>query len=235
VTVESVVAAPNPYRRTLLRQERSVNTRRALVRAAAQLWAERGYNETTVEDVCVAAGVGRSTYYLHFESKEQLLMEFAYATARGVAADVEAAVPRGSLDDEVTAFVHGLVPRMEATSRTVAVTVLRHVAMRSVTARESTSDQILFDDVLTRIVRDAQERGEVRAEVDAGDVGEVLSGTVLDALQRWAGGNTERTLRQSLELRFDLVLAGIRTGGPRAGGVRLTPRARKRHAARRGE
>lgn len=213
MTVDSPVAAPNPYRRTLLRQERSVNTRRALVRAAAQLWAERGYNETTVEDVCVAAGVGRSTYYLHFESKEQLLMEFAYATARGVAADVEAAVPGGSLDDEVAAFVHGLVPRMEATPRTVAVTVLRHVSMRSVTARETPPDQILFDDVLTRMVRDGQDRGEVRADVDAGDVGEVLSGAVLDALQRWASGGSERTLRQSLELRFDLVLAGIRTAG----------------------
>jgi AcrR family transcriptional regulator len=215
VAVDSSVAAPaNPSGRSLLRQERSVNTRRALVRAAGVLWAERGYNETTVEDVCVAAGVGRSTYYLHFESKEQLLMEFAFATARGVAADVESAAGQcGSIDDEVAAFVSGLVPRMEATPRTVAVTVLRHVSMRSVAARETSPDQILFDDVLTRMVRAGQGRGEVRADVDAEAVGEVLAGTVLDALQRWAGGNTERTLRQSLELRFELVLAGLRTGG----------------------
>jgi hypothetical protein len=102
---------------------------------------------------------------------------------------------------------------MEATPRTVAVTVLRHVSMRSVTARETTPDQILFDEVLTRMVRAGQGRGEVRADVDAEAVGEVLAGAVLDALQRWAGGNIERTLRQSLELRFELVLAGLRTAG----------------------
>lgn len=228
MTVGSPVTAPNPYRRALLRQERSVNTRQALLRAAARVWAERGYNETTVEDVCVAAGVGRSTYYLHFESKEQLLMEFAFATARGVAADVEAVAPPGSLGspgplgDEVAAFVQALVLRMEATPRTIAVTVLRHVSMRTVTARETTPDQVLFDDVLTRIVRDAQRRGEIRTDVDPRQVGEVLSGTVLDALQRWAGGNDEGTLRPSLEVRFDLVLAGLRLAdaGSREGGGR---------------
>ena len=57
---------PQPYRRSLLRQERSQNTRRSILRSAAGLWAERDFDSTTVEDICAAAGVGRSTYYLYF-------------------------------------------------------------------------------------------------------------------------------------------------------------------------
>ena len=68
-----------------------MRTRRAIVRAAAQLWTERGYDETTIEEICAAAGVGRSTYYLYFDSKERLLIELSIATAGGVAADVDAA------------------------------------------------------------------------------------------------------------------------------------------------
>ena len=64
-------ANPNPYRRSLLRREVSLDTRRKLVHAAGQLRSEGGYESTTVEEICSAAGVGRTTYYLYFESKEQ--------------------------------------------------------------------------------------------------------------------------------------------------------------------
>jgi AcrR family transcriptional regulator len=207
VEVQPTVA--NPYRRTLLRQERSVNTRRAIMRAAADVWAEKGYNDTTVEDLCNAAGIGRSTYYLHFESKERLLVEFALATAEGVNSDVDDAVRHGSFEDEIEAFVEGLASRMEHTPRSLAVTIMRQVALNSVAAPELGRDQILFDDVLSRIVRDGQQQGKIRPDIVPTDVGEVMAGMVVDALQRWAAGDADRTLRESLDLRIALVLQGI--------------------------
>ncbi|MFI4990237.1 MAG: TetR/AcrR family transcriptional regulator [Solirubrobacterales bacterium] len=49
--------------------------RRALIeRAAARLFAERGYETTTVEDICAAAGVSKPMLYRHFESKRDLCM-----------------------------------------------------------------------------------------------------------------------------------------------------------------
>jgi AcrR family transcriptional regulator len=200
----------DPYRRALLRQERSVNTRKALVRAARKLWAEKDYSDTTVEDLCEVAGVGRSTFYLYFDSKERLLIELALATARGVATDVEMTAPQSTLDDRIAAFIDGLTRRMERTSRSLARNVMRQVSMSNVTARQSANSEILFDDVLSSIVLDAQQRGEVRSDVDAADIGEVTAGMILDALERWAGGDDRRSLRQSLELRLGLLLDAVR-------------------------
>ena len=188
-----------------------MNTRRAIVRAACTLWAEKGYAETTVEDLCEVAGVGRSTFYLYFESKERLLIELALATARGVAADVETTAPDSTIDERVRAFIDGLARRMERTPRGLAKIVMRQVSMSAVTSRQTASGDILFDDVLAAIVRDGQGRGEVQSNVDATDIGEVMAGMILDALERWAGGDNKRTLRQSLELRLSLLLTAIRT------------------------
>jgi AcrR family transcriptional regulator len=41
-----------------------------LVRAAVELFSERGYDETTVDDVAAAAGVGRRTFFRYFRGKE---------------------------------------------------------------------------------------------------------------------------------------------------------------------
>jgi AcrR family transcriptional regulator len=211
VTKADVSPSGDPYRRVLLRQKRSINTRNAIVRAARQLWAEKGYAETTVDDLCELAGVGRSTYYLHFESKERLLTELALATARGVADDVGTTAPDATLDERVAAFIDGLTRRMERTPRTLVQIVMRQVSMNTVTSRQSASGDILFDDVLAGIVRDAQERGEVQPSIDPTDIGEVMAGMILDALERWAAGDAKHTLRQSLDLRLGLLVTAIRT------------------------
>jgi AcrR family transcriptional regulator len=202
---------PQPYRRSLLRQERSLNTRRSILRAAARLWAEQDYDTTTVEDICAAAGIGRSTYYLYFESKERLLVELAVATASGVATDVDNRVDVETIDAALRVFIDGLVRRMEEVPRSLAALVMRRVASGNVSPRPAPGNPILFDDILAGILRDGQRRGEVRQDLDSREAGEALAGMTLDALERWAGGGTGRTLRQALEFRLLVFLDALRT------------------------
>lgn len=51
---------------------RVVRTRRALQHAFMSLIVEKGYDRTSIQDVCDAANVGRSTFYLHYDSKDEL-------------------------------------------------------------------------------------------------------------------------------------------------------------------
>lgn len=49
-------------------------TRQLLQNALSELILEKGYESVTVQDVIDRANVGRSTFYAHFEDKEQLLL-----------------------------------------------------------------------------------------------------------------------------------------------------------------
>jgi AcrR family transcriptional regulator len=49
-------------------------TRRALRAALVELILERGWDALSVQDVCDRADVGRSTFYVHFADKEELLV-----------------------------------------------------------------------------------------------------------------------------------------------------------------
>ena len=49
-------------------------TRRTLHAALVDLILERGWDRVSVVDVCMRAGVGRSTFYLHYADKEDLLI-----------------------------------------------------------------------------------------------------------------------------------------------------------------
>lgn len=58
-----------------MREDRRVaRTRRTLRESLVTLILERGWDDVSVQDVCRHADVGRSTFYVHFADKEELLL-----------------------------------------------------------------------------------------------------------------------------------------------------------------
>jgi len=50
-----------------------VTSRAALERLAFELFAQKGFDETTVDDIAGAAGIGRRTFFRYFSSKNDLV------------------------------------------------------------------------------------------------------------------------------------------------------------------
>jgi AcrR family transcriptional regulator len=79
--MQSVQAVKRSYR-SPVRVARALETRRAIVDAAARLFAEHGYVTTSVDAIAAAAGVGRATVFAIFGGKPALL-KAAYDAAFG--------------------------------------------------------------------------------------------------------------------------------------------------------
>ncbi|GAA4288226.1 hypothetical protein GCM10022262_25860 [Georgenia daeguensis] len=50
-------------------------TRRLLLEKALELFEAKGYFATTIDDIAAAAGTTRTTFYMHFASKAQLMQD----------------------------------------------------------------------------------------------------------------------------------------------------------------
>lgn len=61
------------------READEAGTRRALQEAARRLFAERGFEKTTVRDIVQAAGVTEETFYRYFSGKQELILDDALA------------------------------------------------------------------------------------------------------------------------------------------------------------
>jgi AcrR family transcriptional regulator len=68
---------------------RARRTRRFLKEALFALILEKGYDAVTIEDITQRADLGRTTFYLHYRDKEELLLESIDA----IAADLIAHLP----------------------------------------------------------------------------------------------------------------------------------------------
>ncbi len=70
-----------------------LSARERLVEAAFGLFDEHGFDETTVEDIAARAGVGRTTFFRHYRSKEAVIFPVHDELLEAIAARLEAAAP----------------------------------------------------------------------------------------------------------------------------------------------
>jgi len=77
----------------------AAETRQRLLRAAADVFAERGYDGTRVADIAAAAGVSNGALYAHFGSKAELLVGALREHRHRMMADLFAADPDRSIAD----------------------------------------------------------------------------------------------------------------------------------------
>ena len=59
-----------------LRETKKKKTRRAIINAAVKLFSEKGYENTSIEELARAAGVGKGTIYGYFQAKNEIFLAF---------------------------------------------------------------------------------------------------------------------------------------------------------------
>jgi AcrR family transcriptional regulator len=124
---------PPTTRHATRRQESAAYTRQLILDAAAELFAERGYSATTVQDVAARAGVALATVYTSVGGKPTLATELIMAAATAPEA-AEALADIAAATDPVT--VLGLVARGTRLVNERAGAVVEVMVSASVTVPE---------------------------------------------------------------------------------------------------
>jgi AcrR family transcriptional regulator len=89
-------------KKRLTREEKKAATRRALLDAAARVFARKGLQGATVEEISEDAGFSRGAFYSHFTTKEEILLEVIQERAtQQMTAIAEAFQQDGALEERL--------------------------------------------------------------------------------------------------------------------------------------
>jgi AcrR family transcriptional regulator len=87
----------------------ATQTRARLLQAAAEVFADRGYDGTRVADIASAAGVSNGALYAHFGSKAELLVAALHTHGRRLLSEMLAADPERSVTEILLHIGQGLL------------------------------------------------------------------------------------------------------------------------------
>jgi len=139
--------------------------RDAIWTAAIDLFTEKGFEQTTVDDIVHAAGSSRRTFFRYFESKRDLMAQPVASYGDALAKAIDACPAKSSPAEMFREVVVGVAQRTVSDSRTRKV---MEVAARYPAAREAQVSRIaeLQDRVAAAFARRC--RDEVTAHALAG-------------------------------------------------------------------
>ena len=190
------------------RERRSADIRERLFRSALHLFAQKGFAETTVEDITKAADVGKGTFFNYFPSKDHILLAFS---------DMQLAKLEQSINGLVTSqqplreFMRGLVLRMteEPLRNPGMIRALLLGYLSSNPVREAMiNKQNRAHALHKQMVEIGQERGEIRKDLPAAEIAHVFRQTILGTLLIWSVTG-DASLRDRIDSALQMIWTGI--------------------------
>ena len=192
-----------------MRERKQRATRERLLTAAQTLLADRGYDRTTMDDIAAEADVSRATAFNYFPRKEELLLALV-ERRRSVIVDLLAREQPGAADvaDRLHRVFTNLCNAFDTDTAGHRAITRSWVQAGGPLLPDAIATAAIFADTL----RDAQARGQLRADIDPDSAGRVLLDAYLGAIIGWAAGQdvTTATLRDRLSTVVAIIIDGLR-------------------------
>lgn len=185
--------------------------RDAILRAAIDVFAERGFFNAQVADVARAAGVAAGTVYLYYRSKDDLLVSIFERTMREAFTEGRAAIA-GVHDpgERLRQFARLHLGRL---GRDRNLAIVYQVELRQSIKFMERFSSTLLRDYLSQIraaIVDGQQTGAFRADLNATSVAKMFFGALDEMATNWILSRRRYSLEADADLVVDLFLRGAR-------------------------
>jgi AcrR family transcriptional regulator len=165
------------------RKKRQLHER--IYETARQLFLEHGFESTTVAQIAEAADVAQGTFFNHFPSKQAVLHELTSEVSGYLQAMVDQQLARPvSALDRITGFADSVAKEV-GRARGLAREVLLEVMRTSARPGEAYPYLVRVHEPFSAILREGQEKGDVRADLDAAFLAEMVVGALHVAVTNW--------------------------------------------------
>jgi AcrR family transcriptional regulator len=195
------IASPPPGGR---RERHRAEIRDRLYQAALQLFADRGFLETTVADITEAADVGKGTFFNYFPTKEHVLATFG---AERIAIIERAHEKAKSSGEPVLGAIQELLTRL-ADDYSGNAALLRAIYAAHASCppvRAELQKRLLRGRRLMAALFDlARERGEIGTDIPAEELARLTQVIFLGVTLSWAM-NPDSSLRKTTEAVWNLI------------------------------
>lgn len=194
-----------------IREQKKQQTRQAIETAAINLFSVKGFDATSIEEIATAAGIGKTTIYGYFATKDEIFLH--YCDDKLIQAFDQLKQDQKqpmTLEDQLIGFFmlkFGFITKNKEFGRHL----LREMIFpKEINDKAKQHDQRYFD-ILEEVFKAAQERGDIGPQHDLFIVSAHFFSLYLGLLAGWYNGyfNSLDEVESSMRTLFKQVFDGI--------------------------
>lgn len=194
------------------------HTRERIINSAKRLFAEQGYQKTTIVDISRQAGLSEAAMYDHFQGKEDLLLTIPDLWVAELLRDLDEQLfgVKGAVN-QLRKYLWWYLRRIELAPLDAKIVYLFLKTNANFMTTEVYANVKNLYAYLVTIFEEGRQSGELKPDLNPRLARDIFVGTMDHLITRWLLKEQSYSLFDNLESVFDLLVDAFRAG---AGGVR---------------
>lgn len=194
-----------------IREQKKLETKQAIQNAAVKLFAEKSFEKTSIEDIASEAGIGKTTVYGYFATKNEIFISYCDEELDHAFAQLQAidSAEKSLLDLLVDFFMIKFT--FVTKNREFGRQMLREMVFPGeINEKAKVHDQRYFD-IMEGYFKIAQERGEISSEHELFNLSVHFFSLYLGLLAGWYTGylNSLSEVEEGMRTLFSQAIGGI--------------------------
>jgi TetR/AcrR family fatty acid metabolism transcriptional regulator len=182
-------------------------TRERIIESAKKLFAEQGYQKTTVMDISRQAGLSEAALYEYFQGKEDLLLTIPDLWVSELISDLEEQLfgIKGAVN-KLRKYLWWYLRRIEQAPLDAKVVYLILKTNANFMNTEVYSNVRILYSYLLDIFEEGRLSGEMKPDLNSRFARDIFVGTMDHVITRWLLKDMSYSLFENLEQIFDLMV-----------------------------
>jgi TetR/AcrR family fatty acid metabolism transcriptional regulator len=201
-------------------KQKSIAIRNSILESATQVFARTGFYKAKAIEIAHKANIAVGTIYNYFKNKDDILI--AIFTERIGALNESLRETLRGIDDpdeKLAAILRSTIALLESDRELAEVVTIELRQSSKFFSSTAISSVIEYLDLITEVVREGQQKGLYRSDVDARVVSLVFLGSFENLLHAWVLGDRVPELKQKYGITLEdgreaieqLLRKGLRT------------------------
>ncbi len=187
------------------------NTRARIINSAKKLFAEQGYQKTTIVDISKQAGLSEAALYEYFQGKEDLLLTIPDLWVSELLQDLDEQLfgIQGAVN-KLRKYLWWYLRRVEQAPLDAKIVYLFLKTNANFLDTEVYANVKKLYSYLIDIFEEGQKSGEMKSDLDPRIARDIFVGTMDHIITRWLLKDMSYSLFDNLDKTFNLIVSAFK-------------------------
>ena len=195
-----------------LREKKKIETKNRIFEVSGKLFKEKGFENTTIDEITKEAGIAKGTFFNYFPTKESLILYFAEQKA-DLIYDLrqEEALTHLPTKERIKRFLVAMAESYEKDkdlTKLLFMEYKRYIEISRPELNKERSPHYRLIKVLLDLLEEGIAKGDVR-KTDTRMAAETLNAVYFHTLMMWLKSEKDFSFSRDISAKIDLLFEGI--------------------------
>ncbi|MDO9518162.1 MAG: TetR/AcrR family transcriptional regulator [Methanosarcinaceae archaeon] len=196
-----------------LREKSKIETKNKIFEASGKLFKEKGFENTTVDEITTEAEIAKGTFFNYFPTKEALLLYFGEQKEVLIYNQIEndsvKNIPTKEKIKNILVFLAEYYEKDKELTKLIIFEYRRSIGYSGLRSGEDKCRIHRLTKILHDLLEDGVKNGDVKSHFEVKKAAEILTAVYFHSLIVWLKSESDFSFSSDIFEKIDLLFEGI--------------------------